>query len=157
MPRCPTVLEKLPYSRPEWSNRHARLRHLKQLLKKFLTVIFAYLVHWRKDVQSGHTKNPTVWLHASAATHKKRCCGKMPLHTASGRLVTDGDYQSASQNIGLIRLIFVTSKVSINGIRNVTTVNNSFFVSYVKSMANSSSLCRTVPRHTQCVKQPSCL
>jgi len=47
----------------------------------------------------------------------------MSLHTVSGRLVTDGDYQSASQNIGLIRLIFVTFKVSINGIRNVTAVN----------------------------------
>jgi len=56
-------------------------------------------------IQAGHTKkNPTVWLYASAATRKKRCCGKMPLHLIN-RLVTDSTWQSAGQNIGLMRLI----------------------------------------------------
>jgi len=45
--------------------------------------------------------------------------------------------------------MFVVVKVKINGLTNVATVDNGFFVSYVKSMMNSSSLDRTVPRHTE--------
>ena len=85
---------------------------------------------------------------------KDRVKSKMLLHTISGRLVTDSACQSASQNIGLIRLMFVTAKVTISGLANVTTVNNSFLISCVKSMANSS-LFRTVSRCTEHVKQPS--
>jgi len=36
-----------------------------------------------------------------------------------------------------IRLIFVVTKVKINGLTNVTTVKNNFYMSYVKSVANS--------------------
>ena len=122
---------------------HARLSYSKQLLKNSLQWFYRYLIYWQKDIQSGHTKNPTVWLYASAATQKK-CCGKMLLDTISERLVTDSACQAVSQNIGLIRLIFVATKVRINRPTNVTTSNNSFLISYAKSMANSSSLCRTV-------------
>jgi len=45
----------------------------------------------------------------------------MPLHTISGRLVTDGVYQS---KLVFIKLIFVLTKVRINGRTNTTTVNN---------------------------------
>ena len=135
---------------------HARLSHSKQLFKKSLQLFSPCLVHWLKDIQSNHTKNPTVWLYVSAATQKKRYSVKMPLRIISGQLVTDNAYQRASQN-GLLRLIFVTTKVRINGLTNVTTVNSSFFISYVKSMANSSSYCRTVLRRTERMKQPSCL
>jgi len=41
---------------------HARLSHSNQLLKKSCTAMLALLFHWRKDVQSGRTKNPTLWL-----------------------------------------------------------------------------------------------
>ena len=44
-------------------------------------------------------------------------------------LFIDSACQRASK-IGLIRLIFITTKVRINGLTNVTTVNNSFFIAY---------------------------
>jgi len=62
----------------------------------------------------------------------------MLLHTISGRLVTDSLCQSGNQ------IDTVTSKVRVNGLTNVTTVNNSFFILYAKSMANLS-LCSSVP------------
>ena len=37
----------------------------------------------------------------------------------------------------------------INRLTNVATVSNNFFMSYVKSMANSSSLSRTMPIDAQ--------
>ena len=61
---------------------HAKLSHSKQLLKNSLqwfSIIF-YLVHWLKDIQSGHSEIFTVWLYTSAATQKKRYCNKMLLH-----------------------------------------------------------------------------
>jgi len=53
--------------------------------------------------------------------------------------ITDSACQSASQNTGLIGLIFVTAKVRISG------------------LTNNTSLCKTVTRRTERVKQPSCL
>ena len=52
-----------------------------------------------------------------------------------------------------IRLIFVDTKVRINGLSNVTTINNSFCMPYEKSMANSLSSSRTIPRRTERVRQ----
>jgi len=39
--------------------------------------------------------------------------------------------ESVSQlaKMGLIRLIYVTTKVTVNGLTNVTTVNDTFFMS----------------------------
>jgi len=77
--------------------------------------------------------------------------------TISGRLATDGVCQSGSQLV-YIRLIYVIIQVRINGFTNyVTTVNNGSFISFVKSMANSLSLSRTVPRCTERVKQSTFL
>jgi len=64
-----------------------------------------------KDIQSDHTKSPTVWLYAFATTQKERCCSKMPLYTISGQWVTDSVCQLIK--IGLIRSIFVTNKESV--------------------------------------------
>jgi len=75
------------------------------------------------------------------------------LHTISGRLVTDSASQLASQNNGPIRLVLVIINVRINRLTNITTVNNSSFI----SMVNSSTLCSSVARRTECVKQPPCL
>ena len=52
----------------------------------------------------------------------------MPLHTISGRLAS----ARQSVKIGLIRLIFVTTNVGINGLTNVITANNSSFISLCK-------------------------
>jgi len=71
-----------------WSKLSCKTQPLRTVLLKFLTVILALFIHWLKDTQSGHTKIPTVWLYASAATQKKRYFSKVLLHMISGPLVT---------------------------------------------------------------------
>jgi len=61
---------------------------LKTVVKNSLQWFQHYLLHWLQDIQIGHTKIPTLWLYASAATQTKRYCSKMLLHMMIGRLVT---------------------------------------------------------------------
>jgi len=53
--------------------------------KKSCTVILALFSSLAKNMQIGHTKYSTAWLFASAATQKKRYCGKTLSRTKSGR------------------------------------------------------------------------
>jgi len=46
-------------------------------------MILALFSSLTKRYTEGHTKIPTVWLYASAATQKKRYCSKMLLHMMS--------------------------------------------------------------------------
>jgi len=72
--------------KPLFKNYHAqdlseascdeRLSHSKQLLKKICTVILALFSSLPKNMQTGHTENPTVRLYTPAATQKKKYCGK---------------------------------------------------------------------------------
>ena len=55
-----------------------------------------------------------------------------------------------------IRLIIVIIRVQITGLTDVTTVSNSFFMSYVKSMTNSSSLNRQAHTASETVNLLAC-
>jgi len=118
------------------------------------TVWYETETRQRHDFQS-ETRSRSRPSHVSTRPRRDRDVWKLRLETETSRPRLHAC--SELVKIGLVRLVLVTTKVRINGLTNITTVNSSFFISYVTSMANSSPSCRTVLRCTEHVKQPSCL
>jgi len=90
------------------------------------------------------------WLYAAAATNKTSQENPFTHHQRSVKVCDDISWQD---KIGLHQFDNYVIQVKIN----VTTVNNSCFLSYSRYLASSSSFSRTVPRHTERVRQSAFL